>query len=616
MKKQDLKYYLAGGVALMTFIVYLAALQNEFVEWDDSQYVFENLHIRSFDTAFFKWAFFYFYAANWHPLTWISHALDYAIWGLNPMGHHLTNNILHAANTFLVVLLVVRLIETVHDSPFTIHHSRFTSHDSRSTLVAAATTGLLFGLHPLHVESVAWVAERKDLLCALFYLLSVMFYMTYGKYRTYKNYLLSLAFFFLALLSKPMAVSLPVVLLILDWYPFQKITSFKTFRTSFIEKLPFIGLGIASSVITVLAQKAGVSVVAIETIPLSTRLLVAAKSLIAYLREMILPLHLLPYYPYPNDVAFFSAEYLSAIILAVVITAACIVMLKKQKLFLSLWGYYVVTLLPVLGLVQVGGQAMADRYTYLPGIGPFLMTGLLAAWIMEKTQGRTLFMKYASAATAIFLLLSISLLTWKQIEVWKDTVSLWAYVTEKEPVRVPLAYNNRGLAFYKKGQLDQAIEDFNRAIALDPAFFKAYLNRGAAFVNRGQFDQANADFDEAIALHPSYPEAYNAKGSLFGMSGALDKAIEQFSKAIEINPDYSAAYGNRGAAYSLLGRNDKAVEDLDRAIQLDRYYAENYLNRGNVYLATGNKELAVTDFRRACELGSKSGCDALRALEK
>jgi tetratricopeptide (TPR) repeat protein len=289
-------------------------------------------------------------------------------------------------------------------------------------------------------------------------------------------------------------------------------------------------------------------------------------------------------------------------------------MLKKQKLFFSLWGYYVVTLVPVLGLVQVGGQAMADRYTYLPGIGPFLMTGLLTARIMKKTQGWNLLMKYAGAAIAIFLLLSISFLTWKQIDVWKDTFSLWTYVTEKEPVRVPLAYNNRGLAFYNKGQLDQAIEDFNKAIALDPAFFKAYLNRGAAFVNRGQFDQANADFDKAIALNPSYSEAHNAKGSLFGMSGALDNAVEQFSKAIEINPGYSAAYGNRGAAYSLLGRNDKALEDLDEAIKLDRYYAENYLNRGNVYIATGKKELAVIDFRRACDLGSKSGCNALRAL--
>ena len=187
-------YYLAGSVSLVTFAVYLYALQNEFVDWDDGDYVFNNPFIRSFNGAFFRWAFLDFYAANWHPLTWISHALDYAVWGLNPLGHHLTNNILHAINTFLVVLLVVKLIEAVHyslfpspesqvpgsKSHFTIHDSRFSAYDSRFTLIAAGTTGLLFGLHPIHVESVAWVAERKDLLCALFYLLSIMIYVNYA----------------------------------------------------------------------------------------------------------------------------------------------------------------------------------------------------------------------------------------------------------------------------------------------------------------------------------------------------------------------------------------------------------------------------------------------------
>ncbi len=309
----------------MTFIVYLAALQNEFVEWDDSQYVFENLHIRSFDLDFFKWAFFDFYAANWHPLTWISHALDYAVWGLNPMGHHLTNNILHAVNTFLVVLLVVRLLTSRQAVKLTSSHmssapadppeagnSRFTIHDSRFALIAAGVTGLLFGLHPIHVESVAWVAERKDLLCALFYLLSIMAYVSYRSYTTNKSYILSLFFFILALLSKPMAVSLPVVLLILDWYPFGRIQSLKTFRDSFVDKIPFIALSIVSSILTVLAQRAEGAVTAIEAIPLSTRMLVASKSLIAYLWKMLMPMHLIPYYPYPNDASLFSLEYLSA----------------------------------------------------------------------------------------------------------------------------------------------------------------------------------------------------------------------------------------------------------------------------------------------------------------
>jgi tetratricopeptide (TPR) repeat protein len=605
------KYYLAGITAVITFIIYLVSLKNDFVEWDDSQYVFENLHIRSFDLSLFKWAFFDFYAANWHPLTWLSHALDYAVWGLNPMGHHLTNNILHAANTFFVVLLVARLLESWQAGKLA------SSHDTNFTLIAAATTGLLFGIHPLHVESVAWVAERKDLLCALFFLLSIMMYMSYVSHKTFRTYLIPLVLFSLALLSKPMAVSLPFVLLIFDWYPFARITTIKTFKTVLIEKLPFIAISIGSSILTILAQKAGGAVTAIDVIPLSTRMLVAAESLIAYLWKMIAPTHLIPYYPYPKDVSLFSAEYLSAIILAAMITAVCILMAKKQRLLLSAWTYYVVTLLPVLGLVQVGGQSMADRYTYLPSLAPFLLFGVLSAWIWKKTTGlqkQPLSIKLLNAGVAILLIVSLTLLSVRQISVWKNTFSLWTYVIEDEPKKAPIAYNNRGRFFYSRGQFARAIEDFNNAITLDPSSFKAFLNRGAAFLDSGRFDLAAADFDKAIVLNPSYSEAYNSRGSLFGMSGSLDKAIEQFTKAIELDPNYSAAYGNRASAYSLIGQNNRALQDLDRAIMLDRYYAENYLNRGNIYLESGNRELATSDFRKACDLGNKSGCSSLQSV--
>jgi tetratricopeptide (TPR) repeat protein len=344
-------------------------------------------------------------------------------------------------------------------------------------------------------------------------------------------------------------------------------------------------------------------------------MLVAAKSLVAYLWKMLVPLDLIPYYPYPKEVALFSLEYLSVIAFAVAITVACVVMLKKQKrLYLSVWTYYVVTLIPVLGLVQVGGQSMADRYTYLPSIGAFLLAGLLVAWSLERLRKKTPAIAYPGAATVIFLLLFIAFLTVKQMQVWQNSLSLWTYVIEKDPDRVPLAYNNRGRAFYGKGQFDQAIEDFNKAIMLDPLSSKAYLNRGAVLVERGQLDQAAADFNKAIALNPRYHEAYNARGSLLGMSGYLDRAIEQFDRAIEIDPGYSAAYVNRGSVYAMIGQNARALEDLDRAIQLDRYYAENYLIRGNIYLATGNKELAAPDFRRACDLGNESGCSSLQSV--
>jgi lipoprotein NlpI len=672
-REKKVKYGLAASVAVVVFIVYLATLQNEFVEWDDSKYVIGNTHIRSFDTAFFRWAFFDFYAANWHPLTWISHALDYAIWGLKPLGHHLTNNILHAVNTFLVVLLVTRLLEFVKPLSAVSYQlsaktdSRFTSHDSRFTLIAAATTGLLFGLHPLHVESVAWVAERKDLLCALFYLLSIMAYVRYAgrggpmwppkegqprRVAPTRTYILSLIFFTLALLSKPMAVTLPFVLLILDWYPFSRIQSLSSFRPVFIEKLPFIALSLISSVLTILAQKAGGAVQSLDFAPLLSRLLVASHSLSAYLWKMLLPLDLVPYYPYPKSVSPLSLKYLSAFALVLGVTAACAAMRKKQKLLLSAWVYYVVTLIPVLGIVQVGGQAMADRYTYLPSLGPFLLIGLLVAWVSARihtVKKHAPVVKLVGVIAYFVVLFFLSSLTLRQIAVWKDSFSLWNYVIKKEPERAPEAYNNRGLTFSDNGRLKEAIEDYTKAIAINPIYSEALINRAIAFTGLGQIDKAIEDYSvvirsnpfdqvfylrgeaferkgetekaiedyhQAIGLNPSYLEAYIRLGVLYGKSGAFDKAIDQFNQAVTINPDYPMAYGNRGFAYSLMGQYELAIRDLTRAIELDKNDAASFVNRGKVYRKISRKELAIQDFRKACDMGSKEGCVTLEALQK
>ena len=250
------KAFIASSVAVVTFIVFLPALQNEFVNLDDNGYVYENPFIRSLDVKLLKSAFWGFHVSNWHPLTWLSHAVDYSIWGLNPLGHHLTNIILHALATLTLVFLVMRLMEVLKKiDPIDATSKSFIN--GRTIMITGTTTGLLFGLHPLHVESVAWVAERKDLLCALFFLLSLSAYTKYvynsidrpvaenSVVRRFdKQYLYALSFFILALLSKQMAVSLPFILLIIDWYPFQRIRSLKTFRSSFIEKLPYIGLSL------------------------------------------------------------------------------------------------------------------------------------------------------------------------------------------------------------------------------------------------------------------------------------------------------------------------------------------------------------------------------------
>jgi hypothetical protein len=559
-KTKVFKYFLAASVGLVTFAVYLSALHNDFVGWwDDSVYVYENPHIRFFNAHFLRWAFLDFYASNWHPLTWMSHALDYAIWGLNPMGHHLSNNIIHALNSFLVVVLAIKLLEIYQEGM--IRDGTPTFMNRPEILIAGGVTGLLFGLHPVHVESVAWVSERKDLLCSLFFLLSGIAYTGYVTTeiafekvvsRFFSRwYLLSVGFFALALLSKPMAVSLPLVLLILDWYPFKRIHSAKSFGSALVEKLPFFALSLVSSTLTILAQRAGGAMGMMIFKPLSTRLLVAAKALVAYLWKMILPTDLIPYYAYPKQVTIFSPEYLSAVILVIVVTVACILYAKRQKVLLSVWGYYVVTLIPVIGIVQVGSQSMADRYTYLPSLGPFLMVGLSIAWIygrLHALQKWSVTLKVFSLAVMLLMFSALAFLTIRQSEIWKDPITLWTYVIEREPTSVPGAYVDRGRAFHMRGQLNKAIKDLDMALLLNPFSVNAYYERGTIFLE-----------------------------------------IDQFGRA---------------------------VFDLDRAINLTRYGGKSsvglaplFLNRGFAYSRLNQDALAASDFRKACKLGSHVGCD-------
>ncbi len=564
------KYILAGTIAFLTFLIYLPALQNDFV-WDDWNYIVDNPFIRSLNGALLRRAFLDFYSFNWHPLTWISHALDYAIWGLEPMGHHLTNNILHAVNTFLVVLLVVRLIEAVPGkqqpaSGQIVDRSgnnssthRLNDSPSRFTLIAAAVTGLLFGLHPIHVESVAWVAERKDLLCAFFFLLSIMFYLRYtgeisaqrakGMWNSSWGRF-ALCFFILALLSKPMAVSLPFVLLILDWFPLKRVCSLGTFLSVSAEKVPFFLLSLISSALTLSAQKAGGAMALTEFVPFSTRILLTARSLIAYIWKMLLPLNLIPYYPYPRHISLLSQEYLFPAVLVAVITITCIGIARKHKLWLAVWSCYVVTLLPVLGIIQVGGQLMADRYTYLPSLGPFLIAGLITAELYETVHALKQWSSIPSAIgiiAAFAVLVLMSYITVQQISIWKSDIALWSSVIDMEPTHGTVAYQNRGTAFAKADRLDRAIRDYTTVITLEPL---------------------------------SHPEAYY----------------------------------NRGYAYYSLGRNDRAMEDFSTVILLNPNSAGAYFNRGIAQFKTGRKELAVSDFQKACSLGDNAGCNALQTI--
>jgi tetratricopeptide (TPR) repeat protein len=565
----------AAAAALATWLTYLPALGNGFVNWDDDIYVYDNPHVRSLDRASLRWAFTTFDASNWHPLTWVSHQLDVRLWGLDPTGHHLTSVTLHAVNALLVVLLATRILRAAVQAS-----GRLAGPGGDSAvLVAAGVTGALFGLHPLHVESAAWVSERKDLLCALFFLSSLLAYARHAApvpgapdgarpARIGRSYLASLALFALALLSKPMAVSLPAVLLLLDWYPFRRLDSRAARPRALLEKLPFLVLAIASSAVTVAAQRAGGALVSVESVPLWARIASAARSILAYLGKMVAPVDLLPFYPFTRG-ARPSAADLVAIGMVAGASALCAWLARRQRLWLAAWGWFVVTLAPVLGIVQAGGQSMADRYTYLPSLGPFLVAGLGAgAAVAGRWPARAPWLRPAAAALLALWLAALGYLTVRQIGIWRDSLTLWSAVIRADPTGAPLAYYNRGQAFMQAGQPARAAEDYATAGRLNPRYREAFFNRGVALEAMGRLDEAREEYERALRIDPANHQALNNLGVLYGRSGSPERALELLTRAVAAAPSYASAYYNRGLTYALLGREPEAAADFRRACEL------------------------------------------------
>jgi len=602
-------------VALITFLVYLPALQNDFVNWDDPDYVYENQNIRSIDFRSLKWMFSTFHVQNWHPLTWFSHAVDYAIWGLNPMGHHLTSIIFHGLNAFLIVVLVMRLLDKKSEGLLS---SPLNNRAHQTARITAVVIGLLFGLHPLHVESVAWISERKDVLYAFFFLLSIVSYLKYtsseqGRQKVL-NYIFCMLFFIFSLMSKPMAVTLPVVFIILDIYPLGRVelrSLFKFHHKVFVEKLPFITLGLASAIITILAQQKEIA--SFEVHP-GERILVAFRSLAFYLFKIIWPIDLSPLYPYPSQISLLSLQYVSSLFLISGITVFCVLSWKKYKVFSAVWVYFIVTLLPVIGIVKIGTQAAADRYTYLPSIGPFFLMGLCIAslWKKDAAPKNGVTLKRLSVIAFSILISSIlSVMTIKQIRIWRDPLTLWD--TELRRYSIPGAYNNRGNAYLLLGQYQQAIEDYNKALKQDRDFAKAYNNRGLAYEKLGKYQLAIEDFSLSIRTNNHEPLAYLNRGNVFKALSNYQKAIQDYSKAIELNPRKEDFYNNRGDAYLLLGQYQQAIEDFNMAIRLNRDYDNAYLNRGIAYEILGNFKEALSDYITSARLGNKQAQEHLRS---
>jgi len=602
------------GLATVTLAVFWQVHNFEFTNYDDNLYVTENKHISSgLKWENIVWVFTNTHVGNWHPLTGLSHILDCQLFGLNPGRHHLVNLLFHIVNTLLLFAFLKLITGKLWQSAF----------------IAA-----LFAIHPLHVESVAWISERKDVLSTLFWIFTIWAYFHYTEKRGVAWYIIALAFFALGLMAKPMLVTLPFLLLLIDYWPLNRleISNRSQIYHRVYEKIPFFILAAISSVITFAVQKNAGVVSKIEALPLKMRIANAIISYWKYIEKMFWPANLAAFYPYAED-KLHSWQVLPLAVLLIIITT-CVVRLGARHKYLPVgWFWFLGTLVPVIGIIQAGSQAMADRYTYVPLIGLFIIIG----WGLPEILKSWRYRKIIFISFALVSLSALAICAWIQTSHWKNTISLFkhalrvtsgnyiayiqmgnAYFTAGEidhaisayskaieiNPQEPWPYYNRGNVYISRGLYDAAIFDYSKAIEINPSDADFYLARGIAYSSKGEMDRALADYDKAIEINPKYAEAYYNRGTIYlHVTEQFDLAIADYNKAIEINPKYADAYNNRGTAYYRKDQIDRAISDYNKAIEINPEYAEAYNNRGSAY-SQGQKnfDAAISDYNKAIEI--------------
>ena len=536
---------------LATVAVYAPVLHHGFVEWDDPYYVTENSHVRAgLSAGGIAWAFTAVTLANWHPLTWLSHMLDVSLFGLSPSGHHLTSLLLHLANT----LLLFDVIRRMTGSPW------------RSLGVAA-----LFALHPLHVESVAWISERKDVLSTFFWLAAIWAHARHVERPAPTRYALVALAFGLGLMAKPMLVSLPLTLLILDGWPLSRARDMRlsTWRPLVVEKLPLFAMSLASAVVAWLAQKSGG---AMAGSPLSTRVANVILGYAGYLEKTVWPAGLSALYPYREHPP--AAEVAAKAAVLVVVTAAVAWFGRRRAYLVAGWLWYLVTLMPVIGLVRIGQQGMADRYSYVPLVGVFVMlvwgAADLAARMRLARGARTV-----TGGAAVLAAAALALGARHQVGTWKDGTTLWERVIAVGG-NSAVIQNNLGAALEKAGRLDEAASHFVEATRLDPRHSRARCNLGNVRFEQGRLAEAIQAYDEALRIDPDYGQArlnlakahYNLANSVW-RGGHPDQAEREYREAIRARPDDAGFHRGLGLVLAQQRRYDEAADAFRVSIQLD-----------------------------------------------
>lgn len=543
------------GVLALTFLVYVPSLDNDFTAWDDNFYVTENpLVARPDPRAILTTPV----AGNWHPLTMWSFALNYRFAKLDATAYIVTSLVLHLANTALVFFFVRALARGRKWTP----------------IVAAA----LFGIHPMHVESVAWVAERKDVLYAFFYLAGLIAYLLRVDRRQPAWLAAALVLFVLSAASKPAAVVFPLTLVAIDWFRRRPWSS-----GAWLEKVPFFLVSVVVGIVTLQVQRASGAIT--EHWGVFEKTLFAAYGLVMYVVKLFVPIRLSAIYPYPSlGAGSVGAEYYAALAAAVILVPAILFVFRRNRVVLFGLAFYVINILLVLQFFSIGGAVMADRYTYVAYIGLFVA---LAWWLDEPRERlpRGVPVRAALAAILALLVPVSAFATWKRADVWQNAETLWNDTLAKHP-RIADAYNNRGFYYYNQaGRYAEALADFDRAIALNPNVAKVWLNKGNALAAMGRNDSSRVAFDRALALQPGNPDTWNNRGALKLQTGDLAGAIADCSRAIELNPNHRDAYANRASAYVQRGELEAALADSRRAVELAPGRPDGYLQHGTAGFA-------------------------------
>ena len=604
-RKQKLIVYIA--LTVVTLAVFWQVNHYDFINIDDNIYVTGNSHIQSGITLDgFRWAFSSTYAEFWHPLTWLSLMFDYQLYGLNAGGYHLTNLILHILSALLLFWLFNRMTGTIWRSAF---------------------VAVLFALHPLHVESVAWISERKDVLSVFFWMLTLCLYVYYTEKPVIKRYLPVVFFFACGLMSKPLVVTLPVIMILLDYWPLGR---FELRKSDLIlwqlrEKIPFFVLSAVFSIITLYAQHKPSQ----EYLPLGSRLANDPVSFMIYLEKTFVPNHMAVFYPFSFQLP--AWQVWGSVFLLLFISVIVIISMRRLPYLFIGWLWYVITLLPVTGIIQARNFSMADRYTYLPLIG----IAVMLAWgipplIKNEDMRKKILFPVSIAALAI-----MAVLTWHQCGYWKNSIEICNHALQvtkdnylahinlgsalfdegkteeaiahySEAISITpniiLSYNKRGIAYAKLGRHQRALEDFNKAISLKPDDAISYNCRGNAYAELGQYQMAIEDYNKTIRLKPDNADAYNNRGTIYAKLGQYQMAIEDFNNAIRLKPDNAAAYNSRGAIFIKFGQYQMAIEDLNNTIRLKPDDADAYNNRGTIYTKLGQYQMAIEDFNNAIRL--------------